>query len=222
MKLCTRTLSAALAFAALMTAGLSFWAGAQLSSAHKASGASREATFKSYRIAQSLKSSIAGYELTMNEFYSTVLAFPAYQKKATTHKANIEQELAALATMQEGQAATATELSKIHGEMDSYRLSLESAMTSEDKDWDRAREALFKMNVLSTRAIHQADLLGQSAGDRATALDMTWQAHQMQAFLLLRIAATLALLIGIALLVSLLRAGKQPGQSAEDVPTLMH
>lgn len=40
--------------------------------AGKEGGDAREATFQSYRIAQSLKSLAAGYELTMNEFYSTV------------------------------------------------------------------------------------------------------------------------------------------------------
>ncbi|OFZ95032.1 MAG: hypothetical protein A2Z44_11200 [Betaproteobacteria bacterium RBG_19FT_COMBO_58_11] len=210
MKFGIRTLSAMAAILALIAAGLSYWAGEQISMAGKKGGDAREATFQSYRIAQSLKSLAAGYELTMNEFYSTVLEFPAYQKKSAAQKTAIERELAALATLQEGGAATAAELTRLYKEMDSFRLGLEGAMTSTDKDWDRAREALFKLNVLSVQAIHQADLLGQGAGERATAMDMGWQAHQSQALLLLRIAAILALVTGGVMLAGALRLGRAP------------
>ena len=80
MKLSIRTLSVLAALITLSAAGLSYWAGEQINLAGKESGDAREATFKSYRAAQSLKALTAGYELTMNEFYSTVLEFPAYQK----------------------------------------------------------------------------------------------------------------------------------------------
>jgi len=208
MKFSFRTVSAIAAIIALIAAGFSYWAGEQVSMAGKEAGDAREATFKSYRVAQSVKSLAAGYELTMNEFYSTVLEFPAYQKKSTEQRAAIERELAALATLQEGGATTATELTRIYKEMDSFRLGLENAMTSEEKDWDRAREALFKINVLSTQAIHQADLLGQSTNERAAALDMSGQASQSQALLLLRIATALALLAGVMLLFGSLRLGR--------------
>lgn len=207
MKIGIRTVSAIAAIIALIAAGSAYWAGEQISMAGKEGGDAREATFKSYRIAQSLKSLAAGYELTMNEFYSTVLEFPAYQKKSAEQKAAIERELAALAALQEGGATTAAELMRLYKEMDSFRLSLEGAMNSAEKDWDRAREALFKMNVLSTQAIHQADLLGQGANERATGLDKSWQTYQSQALLLLRIAAILALLSGIMALVGAIRSG---------------
>ena len=207
MKFSIRTVSAMAAIIALIAAGLSYWAGEQINMAGIEGGDAREATFKSYRIAQSMKSLAAGYELTMNEFYSTVLEFPAYQKKSAEQKASIERELAALAALQEGGAATAAELTRLYKEMDSFRLGLEGAMTSADKDWDRAREALFKMNVLSTQAIHQADLLGQSANERAAALDMSGQAFQSQALLLLRITTALTLLAGVMLLFGTIRAG---------------
>ncbi|MBT9613567.1 MAG: hypothetical protein IV108_09930 [Burkholderiales bacterium] len=210
MKLSIRTVSAMAALIALIAAGLSYWAGEQIIMAGKGGGDAREATFKSYRITQSLKSLAAGYELTMNEFYSTVLAFPAYQKKSAAQRIAIERELAALATLQEGGAATVAELTRLYKEMDSFRLGLESAMTSADKDWDRAREALFKMNVLSTQAIHQADSLGQSASERATALDMHWQTYQSHSLLLLRITTALALLAGSMLLFGALRLGRAP------------
>lgn len=210
MKFSFRTLSTLAALIALIAAGLSYWAGEQISMAAKDGSETRDATFKSYRIAQSLKSLAAGYELTMNEFYSTVLEFPAYQKKSSDQKKSIDLELAALSTHQEGEAATAAELTRLYKEMDSFRLSLEGAMTSADKDWDRAREALFKLNVLSVQAIYQADLLGQSASERAAALDMRGQANQSQAILLLRIAAILALVAGVVMLVGAIRSGGAP------------
>lgn len=210
MKFGIRTISAMVAIIALIAAGLSYWAGEQINMAGKEGGDAREATFQSYRIAQSLKSLAAGYELTMNEFYSTVLEFPAYQKKSAEQKTAIERELAALATLQEDGAATAAELTRLYKEMDNFRLGLEGAMTSADKDWDRAREALFKINVLSVQAIHQADLLGQGASERATALDMSGQAHQAQALLLLHIAAILALVAGVGMLGGAIRMGGAP------------
>ena len=208
MKLSIRTLSALAALITLSAAGLSYWAGEQVSLAGKESGDAREATFKSYRAAQSLKALTAGYELTMNEFYSTVLEFPAYQKKSTEQRTTIERELATLATLQDGGVATAAELTRLYKEMDSFRLGLERAMTSAEKDWDRAREALFKLNVLSTQAIRQADLLGQSTNERATALDMRWQAYQQQSLTLLRVVMALTALAGIMLLIGAWRSNE--------------
>lgn len=211
MKVRIRTVAAMGALIALVAGGLSYWAGEQIIMAGKEGGDAREATFKSYRITQSLKSLAAGYELTMNEFYSTVLEFPAYEKKFAAQRIAIERELGALATLQEGGEATAAELTRLYKEMDSFRLGLEDAMTRPEKDWDRAREALFKLNVLSTQAIHQADSLGSSASERAAALDMRWQTYQSQSLLLLRITTGLALLAGGMLLFTALRAERASG-----------
>ena len=209
MQVSIRTLSVLAAIITLSAAGLSYWAGEQINLAGKENGEAREATFKSYRAAQSLKALTAGYELTMNEFYSTVLEFPAYQKKSTEQRTAIERELATLATLQDGGVATATELTRLYKEMDSFRLGLETAMTSADKDWDRAREALFKLNVLSTQAIRQADLLGQSTNERATALDIRWQAYQQQSLTLLRVVMALTALAGIMLLIGAWRSNER-------------
>ena len=209
MQLSIRTLSVLAALITLSAAGLSYWAGEQINLAGKENVEAREATFKSYRAAQSLKALTAGYELTMNEFYSTVLEFPAYQKKSTEQRTTIERELATLATLQDGGVATATELTRLYKEMDNFRLGLEAAMTSAEKDWDRAREALFKLNVLSTQAIRQADLLGQSTNERATALDMRWQAYQQQSLTLLRVVMALTALAGIMLLIGAWRSNER-------------
>ena len=206
MKPGIRSFSTLAAVVALLVAGLSFWAGQQISMAGKTADAARDATFQSYRIAQSLKALAAGYELTMNEFYSTVLTYPVYQKKSAAQKAAIELELAALNGLPEGNTATVAELTKRFGEMEGFRQELDSAMTRDDQDWDRAREALFKLNVLSVQVIQQADFLGRSASERATVLDTSWQAQQSQSILLMRTTTALAVLVGVMLVFGAMRA----------------
>ena len=208
MKLGIRFFSTSATLIALIVASLSFWSGQQISMAGKTADAAREATFKSYRIAQSLKALAAGYELTMNELYSTTLAFPVYQKKSAAQKVAIERELAALHDLHEGDTAAVAELTQRFREMERFRQELERAMTRDEQDWDRAREALFKLNVLSVQAIQQADFLGISASERATALDTRWQAQQSQSIRLLNITTALAVLVGVLLMFGALRTGR--------------
>jgi hypothetical protein len=205
MKLLNRTVFTLAAVIALIAVGSSYWASEHINRADKSAGDARTATFKSFRVAQSLKAMAAGHELTMNEFYSTVLEFPAYQKKSAAQKTAIELELAALAGLHEGDEAATAELARLFKEMDGFRLDLESAMTGGETDWDAAREALFKLNVLSVQAIQQADFLAQSASQRASALDSGWQARQSDAMLWLHITTALALLAGILIMYGSLR-----------------
>ena len=208
MKLGIRFFSTSATLIALIVASLSFCSGQQISMAGKTADAAREATFKSYRISQSLKALAAGYELTMNELYSTTLAFPVYQKKSAAQKVAIERELAALHDLHEGDTAAVAELTQRFREMERFRQELERAMTRDEQDWDRAREALFKLNVLSVQAIQQADFLGISASERATALDTRWQAQQSQSIRLLNITTALAVLVGVLLMFGALRTGR--------------
>ncbi|MBT9568546.1 MAG: hypothetical protein IV085_09640 [Thiobacillus sp.] len=208
MKPGIRSFSTLIAIVALIMAGLSFWAGQKISMAGKTAEAAREVTFKSYRIAQSLKALAAGYELTMNEFYSTVLTYPVYREKSAAQKIAIESELAALEGLHQGDTATVVELTQRFREMENFRQELDSALTRDEQDWDRAREALYKLNVLSVQAIQQADFLGRSASERATSLDSRWQAQQSQSILLLNVVTALAALVGVLLVFSALRAGR--------------
>lgn len=196
MKPGIRSFSVLIAILALIMAALSFWTGQQISMMGKTADAARQATFNSYRIAQSLKALAAGYELTMNEFYSTVLTFPVYQEKSAAQKIAIESELAALEGLHQGDTATVAELTQRFREMENYRQELNSALTRDEQDWDRAREALYKLNVLSVQAIQQADFLGRSASERASALDSRWQAQQSQSIRWLNVITALAVLVG--------------------------
>lgn len=200
MKSSIRVIAVAGIILVLIAAGLIHASSDRLDMAGTAAGEGREATLHSYRIAQSLKSLSNGYELAMNEYYSTVLAFDVYRQKAADHQAAIERDLTALKQLRAGDANAVTELTRAFKEMETFRIALEGALSSVDKDWDGAREALFKLNVVSVRAIQQADNLARIADERAVALDRDWQEHQSKALTMLRVAmaATLAAVALIA------------------------
>ena len=206
MKLGNRTLFILTALTALVAAGSSFWSGEEFARAGQSAEDARTATFQTYRVTQSLKALTAGYELTMNEFYSTVLKFPAYQKKADAQQAAIASELSTLAALQTGdQAAVSTLTTHLKG-MARFRADLEKSLISGEEDWDAAREALFKLNVLSVQAIQQADFLGESASQRAALLDQDWQARRAEATQWQRVATGLVLLACALLVYGALRA----------------
>ncbi len=201
MKSRNRAFAGIAALIILTVAGLVYRAGDQMRIADVGAQTAREASLQSYRVAQSLKALTAGYELTLNEYYSTVLDFPAYEKKAAEQKAALAHELATLSTLPDGDDKAVSEISRLYKEIDTYRLDLEKALSATGgPEWDRAREALYKVNVLSVQAIHRADELGKFANDRALTLDKSWQASGSQAVLLLRAATILALIAGVALL----------------------
>ena len=178
MKLNTRLTAAIGAAILLAIAGITHYSDQQTTMARDAANESRGATLQGFRVAHSLKSLANGYELAMNEYYSTVLDFPTYRKKAADHQAAIQRELATLTGLRTGAPESADALNQAFKEMETYRMALEAALAPSDKDWDAAREALFKLNVVSVRAIQQADTLATVAGERATALDADLQASQ--------------------------------------------
>jgi hypothetical protein len=205
MKLNIRSVAVVSAVLVLVVAGLVYTATERLGMAGKEAGEARAATLQSYRIAQALKSLANGYELAMNEYYSTVLEFQVYRQKAADHHAAIERELATLAKLGAGDANAVAELNRAFKEMESFRIALETALSAENKDWDGAREALFKLNVVSVRAIRQADILARIASERAVALDQSWLEHQARALPALHGAMGTALVAGVLLLVGAFR-----------------
>jgi hypothetical protein len=210
MKIGNRSIAFFAALIALAVAGLAYSAGGQMRIADAGAQSAREASLHAYRAAQSLKALTAGYELTLNEFYSTVLEFSAYAKKSGEQKAAIERELTTLGSLPDADPKAIGQIRQLYKDIDNYRLDLEKALNApEGQDWDRAREALYKMNVLSVQAIHRADEIGKYANDRAVALDKRWQADGSQALMLLHVAAGLAVLAAIVLLLGALLRPKQ-------------
>jgi hypothetical protein len=210
MKFGLRTVAGVAALLILAVASLTYFTGDHLNLARKGAGEARNAVLQSYRIAQSVKALTAGYELTMNEYYSTVLEFPAYQKKSGDQKRAIEQALDELAKLPDGNAQVSAEFAHLYREFDAYRLSLERALGTPEKDWDQAREALYKMNLLSVQAIHRADTLGQFASELAASLENSWQSQQAQALQLLQIAMLIAAVTGLVLLFGAARGARAP------------
>ena len=205
MKSSIRYIAILAALLILAVTALVYQASDQMRNADQSAQSAREASLHSYRAAQSLKALTAGYELTMNEFYSTVLDFSAYQKKADEQRAAIAQELSDLSKLPDGDTKTIDEISKLYKDIDVYRADLEQALSGTgSQDWDRAREALYKANVLSVQAIHRADVLGKLAQDQALSLDKHWQLEGSQAQFLLRIVMALSLIAGAILIVSAL------------------
>lgn len=210
MKIGNRALAIIAALIVLAVAGLAYSAGGQMRVADAGAQSAREASLHAYRAAQSLKALTAGYELTLNEFYSTVLEFSAYTKKSGEQKAAIDRELTTLGSLPDADPKAIAQIRQLYRDIDNYRLDLEKALTADGgPDWDRAREALYKMNVLSVQAIHRADEIGKFANDRALALDKRWQADGSQALMLLRIATGLAVLAALVLLLGALLRPKQ-------------
>ena len=181
MKLGIRTGASAVAVIVMASASLVYLASDRMGMAGKAAAEAREATLQTYRAGQALKSLIHGYELTFNEYYSTALKLPAYQKKAAEFKAAIDSELATLEKLNSGDATAVAELKTALGEMEALRLELEGALSEENKDWDLAREALYKLTVVSISAAQPSELIARIAGERAVAMDTAFQNHQAQA-----------------------------------------
>ncbi len=127
----------------------------------------------------------------------------------------IDRELSTLANLKDGGGGSdvVTKITGLYKEMDAYRLGLEGALSSMDKDWDRARDSLYKLNILSIQVISQADSLGQIASERAMAQDQILQDRHSQSFTLLRIAMILALLMGTGIMIGAARLGRAQGYS---------
>lgn len=205
MKLGIRTAATLAALIMLVVAGLLYLASDRMYSAGMSASESRVAMLQTYRIAQSLKSLIHGYELSINEYYSTVLEFPVYQKKVAEQKESIDRELAELGKLQTGDATAVGDLKSALQEMESLRLELEAALNRSDRDWDLAREALFKLNVVSVRAAQPADRIARISGEHAIGLDKAWLEEQDEALVMLRGALPLVLIAAIGLLVGAFR-----------------
>jgi len=195
---------------ALAIAALMYLANDRMSQAGQTAAEAREATLHTYRVAQSLKSLIHGYELVINEYYSTVLELPNYRKKAAETKTAIDGELAALARLNTGDATAVADLDAAFKEIEALRLELEAALSGEDKNWDLAREALYKLNVVAVRAVQPADRIAHIAGEQSVAMDAAWQGQQAQALRIMQIAMLLALVAGVLSGIAVFRAGRVP------------
>lgn len=208
MRLGIRTGASIIAVVITIAIGLVYLAVECIGLAVGAGTESREASLHTYRSAQALKSLIHGYELTINEYYSTVLEFPEYQKKAVGLKASIDGELAALERLN---TRPETEVAKLNADMkeiEKLRFELEGALSGVNKDWDLAREALYKLNLVSLQAVQSPDIIARVAEEQAVALDAVWQGYQSQALQFLHVTMIVALLAAALALLGAARGGR--------------
>ncbi len=197
MKLGARSGSFIVAGAVLVAAGLVYSASEHVYKADMSAAQARVSTLQTYRIAQSIKSLVYGYQLTINEYYSTVLEYQDYQGKVLQQKEAIDKEMAALEKLETGDATAVGDLKSALQEIEGLRLELESALARPDKNWDLAREALFKLNVVSIRAVQPADRIARIAGENTEKMSETWEGQQSQALAVLRIVLPLLVLTGV-------------------------
>ncbi len=215
MKLGIRTGAVIIAGVMSVAVGLAYWASDRVHTAGMSTLESRGAMLQTYRIAQSLKSLIHGYELTINEYYSTVLEYSNYQKKAGEYKESIDSELAALEKLETGDATAVGDLKTALNEIEGLRLELEAALNRPDKNWDLAREALFKLNVVSVRAVQPAERIANIAGEHALAEDSALRQYQSQALQALRLVMALLVLAGVMTMLGAFRQ-KQVNSSVQE------
>lgn len=214
MKLGIRA-GAAVAVIILMAAITSIYlASERVGMAGQAATEARAATLHTYRAAQSIKSLIHGYELTINEYYSTVLELPKYQQQAAGFRAKIDTELEALTRRNTNPATAVAELNESFTQIEVLRQELEGALGGENKDWDLAREVLYKLNLVSLQAVQSPDIIARVAEQHAAAMDVAWRDHQSQALWQMRLAMMLVLVAGILILVGAFRAGRASAREA--------
>lgn len=209
--------AALVALFALVSAGLVYQAKGHLNMADKAASEAREATFHTYRIAQTIKTLIHGYELSINEYYSTALKFPDYQKKSAEFKQAIQSEMSDLERLKTGDAKTMADLKAALDEIEGMRVELEGALASENRDWDLAREALYKLTVVSVRVAQPSEQLASFAAEQAVALDAVWRDQQSQAQMKMRIALILALIVGVLVGLAAFRAPRNTQLATENL-----
>ena len=116
-------------------------------------GTNRDASLLALR----LQALTVNFELTLNEYYSTVIEEKRYLEKSSNQRQAIDAELTRLNALRESEYTQASnELKNLMRDIENYRIQLDKAMVASDRDWDAAREALFKINILSTQAINLA------------------------------------------------------------------
>lgn len=145
-----------------------------------------------------LQSLTTAYELVLNEYYSTVIDEKRYHTKVSTLQQLIDGDVATLGALSKPEyAAAGHEIRRSLGEIEKFRQRLDKAMQEGSRDWDAAREALFKVNILSTQAIEVASRVAKASAEHGTALETSIAQLQQQAKWFMIAAAIMAGLLGV-------------------------
>lgn len=153
-----------------------------------------------------LQALTVNFELTLNEYYATVIDEKRYLEKSLNLRQAIDTELSRLSALPELDYTQASnELKNLMSDIEKHRSQLDKAMVASDRDWDAAREALFKINILSTQAIKIASEITKSSEARGEQLGLTVLAEQQGIQMLLYWSAVIALIMSLMAGAQLLR-----------------
>jgi hypothetical protein len=182
----------------LLVAGLCFAALQKPDLAAKSSEEISLTSLESNRLVHRLQSLTIAYELTINEYYSTVINLARYKEKSSALRLAIDSELAKLAKLPgSGNINAAKEIQRLTAEIDTFRISFDRALDENNQDWDAARESLFKINILSAQAIELAAKLAESSKERTILLNETLHGYHQNIMMILIAAIASTLLLGI-------------------------
>ena len=145
------------------------------------------------RLSLDLKAQTTAYELVLNEYYATVIDTERYRQKATAIRQAIEHTLDGLKNLgNQDYTLAEKELGNLLREIDQQRPPLENALQENQRDWEKAREMLFKINITSAQVIELASKTALSATEKADLLAKQQQTQQYQLNLALIAIALLA------------------------------
>jgi len=153
-----------------------------------------------------LQALTVNYELTLNEYYSTVIEEKRYLEKSSNLRQAIDTELTRLSALREREYTQASnELRNLMDNIEKHRSQLDEAMLANNRDWDAAREALFKINILSTQAINIASEIAKFSEARGEQLGSTVLAEQKGIQILFYWSIAIALILSLIAGAQLLR-----------------
>jgi hypothetical protein len=193
-----RILSSAQLLLGLLVLSLSMFALQNIGQATQHADELRHSPRIAVQLSYRLQSLTTAYELVLNEYYSTVIDETRYRTKLGSLQLSIDSDIATLGALSKPEyAAAGHEIRRSIGDIEKYRQLLDKAMQEGSRDWDAAREALFKVNILSTQAIEVASRLAKASTEHGTALETSIAQLQQQAQWFMIAAAIAAGLLGV-------------------------
>lgn len=194
----TRILPSSQLLLALFTLSLVMFAWQSIGQATQHADDLRHSPRVAVQLSYRLQSLTTAYELALNEYYSTVIDEARYRSKIQALQQSIDSDIATLGSLSKIEyAAAGHEIRRSMSEIEKFRQRLDKALQDGSRDWDAAREALFKINILSTQAIEIASRIAKASVEHDNALEASIAYRQQQARWMLVAAAIASGLLGV-------------------------
>ena len=180
----------------LVLSGLAWFHGNQTV---QQTAALKQAPRTALQISYRLQAQTVAYELALNEYYSTVIDKGRYQEKVRLIQQAIEADLGQLVALPGPEyLQRGKRIQEIINEAEKFRRALDQALDERQRDWDAAREALYKINILSTQAIEVAVQLTQAASEQEAGIESMLAQQHRQSLNMLAIALVLLAAVWLA------------------------